>query len=213
MDITYLGHSSFRIKGKTASIVTDPFDPVMVGLKFPSVEADIVTVSHEHKDHNQTNLVKGSPRVIRGPGEYEIQGISILGFASWHDKKKGEERGENTIYVFEVDGVRICHLGDLGHKLSESMVNNLAEIDVLMIPVGGNYTIGSPIASEIVRNIEPSIVIPMHFKVEGIKISNLEPVDKFLKETGFIVERLPKLSVKKEDIDLGIQKIALLEKK
>src|SRR4030043_2410474 len=104
MDISYLGHSSFRIKGKNASVVTDPFDSQMVGLKFPSVEADIVTVSHDHNDHNQSQLVKGVKRVVAGPGEYEIMGVSIIGIPSYHDSEKGAARGKNIIYVYKIDG-------------------------------------------------------------------------------------------------------------
>ena len=187
MEIIYLGHSSFKIKGKTASVVTDPFDPKMVGLKYSSPEADIVTVSHNHNDHNQTQLVKNVKKIIDGPGEYEIQGISIIGFNSFHDAKKGEVRGKNTIYVFEVDGIRIAHLGDLGHSLSEELVGDIGDIDILMLPIGGVYTISSSVAAEIVRSVEPTIIIPMHFKVEGINSENflrLESVESFLKEVG-----------------------------
>ena len=135
MDIFYLGHSSFKLKGKHGSIITDPFDSKKVGLKYSSNEADIVSISHEHEDHNAVSAIKGEPKVISGPGEYEIKGISILGFSSFHDSKNGEERGKNTIYVFEIDTVRICHLGDLGQKLSDSLIESLGDIDVLMIPV------------------------------------------------------------------------------
>ena len=136
MDITFLGHSSFRLKGRTASLVCDPYDVKMVGLKYSAVEADIVTISHDHADHNQASQVSGVKKIISGPGEYEVMGISILGFPSFHDNKAGESRGKNTIYVFEVDGLRICHLGDLGHKLSQELVEDLGHIDILFIPVG-----------------------------------------------------------------------------
>ena len=128
MEISFLGHSSFKLKGKTGSVVTDPFDPQMVGLKYSGVEGDIVTVSHEHDDHNRVSLVKGAKKVISGPGEYEILGISILGFPSFHDDRKGSVRGKNTIYVFEIDGLRLAHLGDLGHALSEELVEDLGDM-------------------------------------------------------------------------------------
>ena len=216
MDIFYLGHSSFRLKGKNASIIIDPFDSKEVGLKYSSNEADIVSVSHEHKDHNAVDVVKGEPKVISGPGEYEIKGISILGFSSFHDSKKGEERGKNTIYVFEIDGIKVCHLGDLGHKLSDSLIESLGDIDVLMIPVGGIYTIGPTEAVEIVRDIEPSFILPMHYYVDGIEkgtFGKLEPVENFLKEVNLTVEKMPKLAVKKEEVNLEVQKVILLEKK
>ena len=214
MDIIYLGHSSFKIKSKTASVVTDPFDPKMVGLKFSPVEADIVTVSHNHDDHNQSRLVKNARKIIDGPGEYEIQGISIIGFSCFHDNKKGEESGTNIIFVYEVDGLRIAHLGDLGHNLSQELIEDLGDIDILMIPVGGVF-LKLPTVLEIIQSIEPSIVIPMHFKVEGMNVevfSKFEPVESFLKEVSLPVEKLPKLSLKKEELGED-QKVVVLEKK
>ena len=215
MDIIFLGHSSFKISGKTASVLTDPFDPNTVGLKFPKVSADIVTISHDHNDHNQVNLVSDVKRVIKGPGEYEIAGISIIGFSSFHDDKKGEVRGKNTIYIFEIDGLRIAHLGDLGHNLDDEMVSGIGDINILLIPVGGEYTIGPAIALGIVQNIEPDIVIPMHYQMEGLNpevFSKLENLDGFLKEVGVTVERLDKLTVKKEELG-ETKKIVILAKK
>ena len=215
MEITFLGHSSFKLKGKTGSVVTDPFDPQMVGLKYAGVEGDIVTVSHEHDDHNRVSLVKGAKKVISGPGEYEILGISILGFPSFHDDRKGSVRGKNTIYVFEIDGLRLAHLGDLGHALSEELVEDLGDIDILMVPVGGEYTIGPDGAANVVSAIEPTIVIPMHFQMPGLKpetFSKLTPVDSFLKEVGLTNVNLPKLILKKEELGED-KKVVVLEKK
>lgn len=215
MDITFLGHSSFRLKGKTATLVTDPFDPEMVGLKFPRVDADIVTVSHQHKDHNRADLVKGVRRFVSGPGEYEIMEVSIIGIPSFHDEKKGAKRGKNTIYVYEMDGLRLVHLGDLGHKLREKTLEKIGHIDALMVPVGGEDTIGPTEAVEVVRAIEPKIIIPMHYQMPGLnpatfaKLSSIEP---FLAEIGLPVEKTDKLSVRKES--LGEEsKVILLEKK
>ena len=134
MDITYLGHSSFRIKTKTATIITDPFDPQMVGLKYSGVEGDIVTISHAHNDHNAEAKVSGVKKVFDGPGEYEVMGVSIIGYPSFHDGKGGSERGKNIIFVFEAEGLRIAHLGDLGHQLSDDLINEMGSIDILMIP-------------------------------------------------------------------------------
>lgn len=210
MDITYLGHSSFKIKGKTATVVTDPFDESAVGLKYPAVEADIVTTSHDHDDHGKIKLVKNYKKAFTGPGEYEVMGISFIGIPSFHDEKKslpagrqGEKRGKNTIFVIEVDGVRICHLGDLGHKLTEGQLKKIGDIDVLMIPVGGEYTIDSKLAVIVMQQIEASYIIPMHYQVEGLKSSTfkkLEPVENFLKASGMVVEKTDKLVVKKEMI-------------
>ena len=217
MDIIYLGHSSFKIKTKTATVVTDPFDPQMVGFKYAGVEGDIVTVSHDHKDHNAVDKVAGIRKVVNGPGEYEIMGVSILGYGSFHDASEGGERGKNTIYVFEADGLRLAHLGDLGHPLSDDLVSKIGAIDILMVPVGGEYTIGSKAAAEVVSKIDPYFVIPMHYKLDGINpetFAKLEPVETFLKEVGITVENLPKFSVKKEDIQEDqSSKVIILERK
>lgn len=204
MEISYLGHSSFRIRTSLGFVVTDPFDSKMVGLKYSGVEADIVTISHDHADHNQYQRVKGVKRVVNGPGEYEIAGISIIGIESFHDDKKGELRGKNTIYVIEAEGLRLCHLGDLGHTLSQELVEEIGGIDILMVPVGGGgFTIGAKEASQVVMDIEPKIVIPMHYGLPGLNkevFSKLESVEDFLKELSLPTERLPKLSIKKEEL-------------
>ncbi len=213
MDITPLGLSSFKIRGKNATIVVDPFDSGFVGLKFPKkVEADIVTVSHDHKDHNAASQVEGTPFVVHGPGEYEIKGVSVIGVSSFHDSEKGEKRGHNTIFRIEVDGVAILHLGDLGHALSSEEVESLDGVDVLMIPVGGTATIDAQTAATIVKELEPSIVIPMHYAVSGLS-SNfpaLTPVSAFLKEMGIeSIPPLPKLAVSKDKLPEQMQVVVL----
>ena len=217
MDITYLGHSSFKIKTKTATVITDPFDPKMVGLKYSGVEGDIVTVSHAHGDHNAADKVAGAKKVFEGPGEYEVMGVSLIGYPSFHDSKKGEERGKNTIFVIEAEGLRIAHLGDLGHVLSDDLVNELGSIDILMIPVGGVFTIGPKDAVEIVGKIDPYFIIPMHYAVPGLNpetFAGIGAVEPFLKEIGMTVENLPKLTLKREDIlDDQSNKVVVLEKK
>lgn len=188
MDIFPLGHASFKIKGKSATVVTDPFQG--------KAEADIVLVSHDHPDHNVVSLISGEPFVVSGPGEYEIKGVTVVGVPSFHDAKKGEERGRNTIYKFTVDGVNFCHLGDLGHKLTEAQVELIGDVDVLFVPVGGFYTIDAETASEVVAQIEPYIVIPMHYDGE-----KLEPVEKFLKQMGVEgLEKQNKLSISKDKL-------------
>lgn len=215
MDISYLGHSSFRMRSKSTYVVTDPYDSAKVGLKMPKVTANIVTVSHDHFDHNYLANVKDYKRIVAGPGEYEIMDVSILGYASYHDDKKGEDRGKNTIYVFEMEGLRVCHLGDLGHTLKDQAVDKIGDIDVLMIPVGGEYTIGSSEALEIVRAIEPNIIIPMHYFQKGMKkdaFGKLKTADVFTKASNLNVEKTNKLVVRISDVEEG-QKIVLLEKK
>jgi L-ascorbate metabolism protein UlaG (beta-lactamase superfamily) len=216
MEITFLGHACFRIKGKYSSIVCDPFTPEMLGYKFPKVEADIVTISHSHADHNNFSAVSGVRRVIEGPGEYEVGGVSILGFRSFHDDKGGSERGKNTIYVYELDDLRICHLGDLGHELSNELLENIGNIDILMIPVGGFFTVGPEQAGNIARNIEASIILPMHYFDPDLKEdigSKLATVDSFLEISGLSAEKMDKLNIRKEDILDGGQKIVLLNRR
>lgn len=215
MEITFLGHASFRLRGKSASLVTDPYDSEMVGFKYPRTEADIVTISHDHADHNKPQQVKGVNKIVSGPGEYEIKGVSIIGMPSFHDNKKGALRGKNTIYVIEMDNLRVAHLGDLGHTLKDDFFSSLGDIDILMIPIGGEYTIGTTDAVQVAHSIEPEIILPMHYQMKGLKkdtFAKLSGVDSFLKEMGFVVERGPKLTVKKEGL-IGEQKIVVLEKK
>jgi L-ascorbate metabolism protein UlaG (beta-lactamase superfamily) len=217
MDITYLGHSSFKIKTKTATVITDPFDSQMVGFKYSAAEAEIVTVSHSHHDHNAIDKVIGVKKVFEGPGEYEVMGVSIIGYSSFHDTREGAERGKNTIFVFEAEGLRLAHLGDLGHMLSDDLVNEIGSIDVLMIPVGGKFTIGPKEAAEIVGKIDPYFIIPMHYAVPELNpqtFTGMEPVGTFLKEIGMTVENLPKFSLKREDIlEDQSSKVIILEKK
>jgi L-ascorbate metabolism protein UlaG (beta-lactamase superfamily) len=217
MEITYLGHSSFKIKTKSASVITDPFDPKEVGLKYSGVEGEIVTVSHDHKDHNAADKVSSVKKILTGPGEYEISGISIMGYRTYHDKKEGAERGKNTVFVIEAEGLRLVHLGDIGHALNDDLVDEIGDVDVLMIPVGGFYTIGPKEATEVISKIEPYFVIPMHYKTPDLSPSlgdNLLPVEDFLKESGITTENLPKFSLKKEDIlEDQSTKVIVLEKK
>lgn len=213
MEITYLGHSSFKLKGKTSTVICDPYSN-LIGLKFPKLEADIVTVSHDHADHNNTAEISGVKKVVSMPGEYEIGGVSIFGISSFHDDKKGEERGKNTIFVINIDGVNVCHLGDLGQKtLTESQLSAIGNVDVLLIPTGGTYTIDSEEAAAIVSAIEPQVIIPMHYKQDGLDekmFSMLEPAEKFVNATGLKSETLPKLAYKPGDLLEGEQKIYIL---
>lgn len=187
MDITYLGHSSFKIKGKKVTLITDPFASEKVGLKFPKSEANIVTVSHDHDDHNAVTQIGGSPFVVHGPGEYEIAGVSIVGVSAFHDEQQGKERGTNTLYSFDVDNIHIAHLGDLGHVLTDQEIEKLGSIDILFIPVGGIYTITAKQAAELLPELDPSVVIPMHYGRDELKkdvFSELSPLSVFLKQVG-----------------------------
>lgn len=212
MDITYLGHSSFRIHGKSVSWVTDPYASSIVGLKFPKVEAQIVTISHDHDDHNKAGIVGDSPYIVSGPGEYEVKGVSIFGIPTYHDNKQGAERGPNTVYVASLDGIILCHLGDLGHKLSGETIGQIGAVDILFVPVGGFYTIDASTASEVVSSLEPKIVIPMHYKTEGLAPAlgdKLAPVDDFVKEVGMVPVKTNKFVVTYDQLPEETQLIVL----
>lgn len=214
MDITSLGHSSFKLKGRTVSVVTDPYDPGMLGIKFPKVDADIVTISHDHPDHNKIDQVTGTKKVISGPGEYELGGVSVIGLPSFHDNSKGSLRGKNTIYVIEIDRIRVVHLGDLGHTLEDKLIENIGSVDILFIPTGGDYTIGAKEAVVVVSSLEPKIVIPMHYKtpeMKGEMWAKLSSVEEFVAEASLPVEKVPKFVVKKEDLT-DEQKVIIFEK-
>ena len=182
MDITWLGHSCFRIKGNRTTVITDPCPPSL-GYSLGKQTAHIVCVSHQHPGHSYVQGIGGEPRLISGPGEYEIGGVLIIGIATFHDRERGSTRGKNTVYLIQVDEVSVCHLGDLGHVLTAEQVEELGNIDVLLLPVGGVSTINAPIATEVVRQLGPKVVIPMHYKTEVLN-RELEPVEKFLKEIG-----------------------------
>ena len=202
MQIIWKGHSCFQIQAKNqaVTIVTDPYDE-SIGLKLSKMEADILLVSHSHPDHNNVKAVSGGPFLISGPGEYDVKDVYIQGIPSYHDEKAGEERGNNTIYTIEVEGMRLCHLGDLGQKeLTPEQVEKIGTVDILMIPVGGVYTISAKEAVKVMSQIEPCLTIPMHYMIPKLKIK-LDGVDKFLKAMGVKkLEPLPKLVIKKKDI-------------
>lgn len=204
MEISSLGHASFKLRGKTATIVTDPYDSMMVGLKFPKAEADVVTVSHQHADHNNAKAIGGSPFVVSGPGEYDIKGVRILGVSTFHDEANGSQRGKNTVYRITMDNLTLVHCGDLGHKLTTEQMEEVGIPDILFIPVGGFYTIDSHVASELVTVLEPKIVIPMHYlqkEMNQEQFGQLSNVASFLKEMGKEgITSQPKLSITKEKL-------------
>jgi len=214
MEIKFLGHSSFLIKTKNSRIVTDPFDPQEVGLNFPKVEADIVTVSHAHKDHSNTEAVKGNPLIINWPGEFEKQQVRITGYQTFHDSKSGTERGENIMYKFDDGEITVLHCGDLGHQISPNLLDEIGSVDVLLLPTGGIYTLNPQEAAKAVSQFEPYFVIPMHFQTEGLNnavFKDLSPVDAFLKEMGAEeVKPIDKFIVKKEQLTVESTSVVLL---
>ncbi|MBA7598683.1 hypothetical protein ES703_05702 [subsurface metagenome] len=166
MKIKWLGHAAFLIASDAnIKIITDPYQSGG-GIKYNSITegANYVTISHEHSDHNYVDSIRGNPIIIRGVGTHQKEHFTFKGFASFHDDRNGRLRGENTIFCFNIDDIKICHLGDLGHLLSENKIEEIGEVDVLLIPVGGTYTIDANQATEFCKKINPKIIIPMHFK-------------------------------------------------
>jgi len=181
MIVTWLGHSCFLLEGEEGiTILLDPFFEDCVGYPLPKLKADMVMISHDHTDHNNASAGGASSQVIFGPGEYSRLGLEIRGIGSYHDQKKGRLRGENTIFCFQLDGIRICHLGDLGHILSPSQISEIGPVDLLFLPVGGRYTIDARGADEVMRQIHPALVVPMHYRTLGLGFE-LDGVDEFLK--------------------------------
>jgi L-ascorbate metabolism protein UlaG (beta-lactamase superfamily) len=208
VEITWLGHACFRIKGSQAVVITDPFPPE-VGYKLGEPTADVVTISHWHPSHSYYQGIKGETRLVKGPGEYEIAGVLILGLTTYHDSVKGQTRGKNTIYLMEVDGLAVCHLGDIGHILGDEAIEEMGNVDILMLPVGGVSTIGPAMAAEIIRKVEPKVVIPMHYKTPATS-RDLEPVENFLKEMGMgQIEPRPKLNISKSNLPVSTQVFVL----
>lgn len=183
MKMKWLGHSCFLLTADNGvKVLTDPFDS-SVGYDVPRVAADIVSTSHEHMDHSYTEAVQGDFFLVNGTGHFSHKGIEITGIAAFHDDEKGAQRGKNTIYKFVVDEVHICHCGDLGHVLTQEQAQEIGHVDILLIPVGGFYTIGPDQAIEVVNMLQPSVIIPMHFKTKAIQFP-IEGVEGFLQKTG-----------------------------
>jgi len=181
MKIKWLGQASFMITSDTGiKILIDPYT-TGGNLSYGEIKesADIVTVSHEHGDHNNVAAVQGNPKIVREAAPVEIKGIKLKGIPCYHDDAEGKLRGNNTMFCFEIDGVKVCHLGDLGHRLSDNQVAELGKVDILLIPVGGLYTIDARVATEVCNQLKPKVIIPMHYKTDkcGFPIAG---VDGFL---------------------------------
>jgi L-ascorbate metabolism protein UlaG (beta-lactamase superfamily) len=208
MEISWLGYSCFRLKGKNTTVITDPFPPTL-GYSLGKPTARVVTVSHSHADHSYVEAFESDTKVINRPGEYEVGGILIIGLPTFHDAENGARLGKNNVFAIEVDDINICHLGDLGHPLSSDQIEELGNIDVLLVPVGGGDTISASQAAALVRSVEAKIVIPMHYKTLTLS-KQMDGVDKFLKEMG-ITESVPqpKLVVSKSSLPLTTQVVVL----
>ena len=217
MNIFWRGQSCFQIiaspkKNGQVSIVIDPFSEDTGGsLKLPKMEAALLLVTHGHQDHNNVKAISGSPFLISGPGEYEIKDVFVQGIPAFHDNEHGKERGETTIYTIETEDIRLCHLGDLGQtELFSEQLEKIGEVDILMAPVGGVYTIDGKEAVKIISQIEPKITIPMHYYLPKLKYK-IEGLDNFLKALGLkSVQPESKLSIKKKDLSEEEAKIVVL---
>jgi L-ascorbate metabolism protein UlaG (beta-lactamase superfamily) len=208
MIVTWLGHSCFFLKSEEGlSLLMDPFHESDVGYSMPITEADIVIISHDHLDHNNVDAAGSDPDVIFGPGYYISKEMEITGIKSYHDAKRGKLRGENTIFCFTLDGIRVCHLGDLGHTLSRAQVEAIGPVDLLFLPVGGRYTIDAVGANKVMKQLHPVVTIPMHYRTGGLGFE-LEPVDDFLKGRE-PVKPQENLQLAKEDL-CGEGKVVLL---
>ena len=209
MTISWFGQSCFRLEGKDVSLLFDPFSKE-IGLKPPKIKDQIALVTHEHYDHNNLEGTEKETMIIRNSGEYESKGIFVQGIASFHDKMQGSERGLNTIYVIKWEEMTICHLGDLGQeKLDDHQVDLIGTVDILLIPVGGKYTLNYKEAVGVVGQIEPKIIIPMHYKVPGLNI-DIESSDKFIKEMGLTPETTDKFKISKKNLPQEEMKLVVL---
>ena len=181
MEIVWLGHSSVRLKGNTVTVITDPYAN-SVGLSLDKPQADIVTISNDHPHHSHSSAITGSPRILSGPGEYEISNFRISGMATRLQSDDGVQR-TNTVFTFRAEGLTLCHLGDLTENLSPKQIDELSQADVCFVPAGGVCTLDAARIMRIVRLIDPRILIPIHYNTEGVKVE-LDPLDKLLSELG-----------------------------
>lgn len=204
MKVKWFGHACFLIASESGlKIITDPYVQGS-GLKYSPIDesADIVTVSHDHFDHNNVSAVKGNPEIVKDSGTKTVKGVQFKGVATYHDEAKGSQRGDNVVFCFSLDGVRVCHLGDLGHRLSKEEIVAIEPVDLLLVPVGGFFTIDAKVASQVCEDLKPKVIIPMHFKTSKCDFP-ISPVDDFLagksnvrklnsSETDFKASELPK---------------------
>lgn len=203
MNITWYGHSCFKLQGKDVFLITDPFGKE-TGLKPPATSADIVTISHESPNHNNRDAIKGGPFIIDGPGEYENKKVVVKGVDSLSNDEKGQLSSSNTIYIITFEDIRICHLGDLGEKsLSAEQLHIIGEVDILFVPVGGSAALNAKDAGAIIGQIEPRVIIPMHYKIPGIKgdLEKMEDIRLFCQDHNLNMnETVSKVSFKKKDL-------------
>ena len=209
MDMTWLGHACFRMRGREGVVLTDPPDPKS-GHAIPKTEASLVTMSHDHPGHASLRSVGGEPVVLRGPGEYEVHEVLVTGVGSFHDEDKGSARGRNTVFAIRLDDLVICHLGDLGHALPAADLEKLGDVDIALVPISGLDTnLSAARAAEVVHQLEPKVVVPMSYDPDEMK-KDTTPYMRLLHELG--VKELvpvPKLSVTRSALPDNLQVVAL----
>jgi len=217
MNIQYYGHSCFKITTKSEGRNTDgvvafidPFDK-NIGLKPPQGRADVVFISHtQHDDHSNYESLKDNPVIIDTPGEYSVKGINVTGIDSFHDDQEGALRGRNTIFVLDTEDIRICHLGDLGTELSIKQMEKIGSVDILMIPVGGKYTIDAKQAVKTAKKLSPSIIIPIHYKMSGVKMDIADEKEFCNEMGGCPKQKVNKITLKKKDLEEKNMEILLM---
>jgi len=202
MKIKWFGQSCFMITSESGTkVLTDPFKK-MLGYKLPEIEADIVSTSHNHSDHNNINAVKSSFVHVNELGEFSEDGIHIKGVETFHDKTSGSKRGKNTVYNFKIDEINVCHCGDLGHILSSNQIEEIGKVDILLLPVGGLATINAFDAAKVIKQLNPTIVIPMHYRTKALGIIGyiFSTVDKFISASGLEAKEYEELELNKANI-------------
>lgn len=215
MKVDYLGHSCFCLTESTGvTVVTDPYSEE-IGYKMPKVKADIVTVSHKHYDHDNISAIDGNPIVIYEPKLTDVHGVTVTGVKTYHDKQKGKKRGENVIFKYRMDGIDICHLGDIGHECTSQLVESLLPVNILLIPVGGNFTIDAETAYDYVEKLMPDIVIPMHYKTKSLNI-DIDKVNGFLDlfdEEYVEQSETSEIEIDRGDLDSSATKVIVLKRR
>lgn len=214
MKIKYLGHSAFVLTSDEGKkVLTDPYESGSyggaVGYKPITEKVDVVTASHEHEDHFCLDGLPEGYEVVKTPGKHDAAGFSISGVKTYHDTSGGKDRGRNIVFTIDVDGMRVCHLGDLGHVLSEEEVAAIGNVDVLLVPVGGHFTIGPREALEVVKALTPAVTIPMHYKTESLDFP-IAPVEDFLSLAGDH-DTADTYEIELTEDDMGSKRIQVLE--
>lgn len=208
MDLTWLGHACFRMRGREGIVLTDPPDP-RSGNAIPKTEAHLVTISHDDPGHSSLKSVGGEPVVLSGPGEYEVREILVTGVGTWHDEEKGARRGPNTVFTIRLDELSICHLGDLGHSLAPEALERIGDVDIVLVPIGGAETnLAAATAAEVVHQLDPKVVVPMSYDPDDHKKDS--PYERLLHELGVKdLTPVPKLSVTRGALPENVQVVAL----